>query len=680
MACWSAVLTALVILTLTSEPGARGAKENSRFYWRPNFAMPWTRGDNVCAIQEVKGTRKQYFTECMIYKPKLVCEKPTFVRYRCCSGYEEVAGERGCTGVKTVENLKVTMMRSRLTTLLDYAKRASLDRTFETDGPFTIFAPVNQAFRNLPSDLKNQLSSGGQSSLILYHALDGRVKYNEFRNDQNFPTVLDKQKSIRVNRYSNGVVTVNCARIIMPNQEATNGVVHTIEKVIYPIPDKTIMDILLEDGRFGELVTALILTRRADLLRETGPFTLFAPTDAAFRNLPADIVSRVFDPDNTEALKNLLNYHVIKHNLCTAAIFTSCNLRTLEGSTVRLGCTSRDQMKVDNALVTSGDILASNGIIHAVDSVLLPNSAKDVTMLAQEINLRAFMEAAESTKYAAALRGSKSSFTIFAPSDEAFAAVSGTELNRWHFNPDLYLSILKYHIMEGKMSTKDFVSQRAYSSQSASQGGVAASATLRLNLNRNGWSMNSAKVTSTDNECGNGVIHVIDKVMIPPTMTVLEIIKGNIRLSTFWSMIQTVGIDIFANITVGGGSFTIFAPTNEAFSRLDTAFMERLLLNTKELEKIIKYHILNRGVYSCGIQGGLTYQFRTAMGEWLKLWRLQPEEKTVEGNKMVKEEEKIIVVNSNTTRVIDYDVQGTDGVVYTIDQVLRCQCPEIDYY
>lgn len=125
-------------------------------------------------------------------------------------------------------------------------------------------------------------------------------------------------------------------------------------------------------GKFNTLVAAVKAAGLVDTLKGTGPFTVFAPTDEAFAKLPAGTLESLLKPENKAKLQSILTYHVVAGNVMASDVAKLTSAKTVEGGNVAIK-TSRQGVMVNNAMVTKADIATSNGVIHVIDTVLLPN-------------------------------------------------------------------------------------------------------------------------------------------------------------------------------------------------------------------------------------------------------------------------------------------------------------------
>ena len=137
------------------------------------------------------------------------------------------------------------------------------------------------------------------------------------------------------------------------------------------MPDKDIVEIAASAGSFNTLVAAVKAAGLVDTLKGDGPFTVFAPTDEAFAKLPGGTVENLLKPENKDKLTAVLTYHVVQGRVTAGEVVNLTSAKTVNGRALRID-TKDGKVMVDNARVTAADIMASNGVIHVIDSVVLP--------------------------------------------------------------------------------------------------------------------------------------------------------------------------------------------------------------------------------------------------------------------------------------------------------------------
>jgi transforming growth factor-beta-induced protein len=275
---------------------------------------------------------------------------------------------------------------------------------------------------------------------------------------------------------------------------------------------KDIVDTAVASGQFKTLAAALQAADLADALKGKGPFTVFAPTDEAFAKLPKGTLEGLLKPEAKGALTGILMYHVVPGAVDSTKIVKLSNATTLNGQRVDVAAKDGTVM-VDNAKVLVTDIRCSNGVIHVIDSVILPASDNIPATAVKAGTFKTLVAAAKAAGLVDALSGDKP-LTVFAPSDEAFARLpEGTVASLLKpQNIDQLRQILLYHVVEG----------RVYSDQALKlkEAPTLAGSTLKINARKKGAFINKSKLTALDIEASNGVIHVIDAVLMPPAKKV----------------------------------------------------------------------------------------------------------------------------------------------------------------
>lgn len=266
----------------------------------------------------------------------------------------------------------------RFTTLVAAVEAAGLVETLKGEGPFTVFAPTDDAFAALPEGTVESLllpeNKQQLTDILLYHVVSGKVMAADVTGLESATTVLGKDIAIKVDM---GNVYINDAQVIITDIETSNGVIHVIDAVILPPSDEeaesnTIVDIAVADGRFTTLVAALQAAELVETLSGEGPFTVFAPTDDAFAALPAGTVEDLLLPENKQALTDILLYHVVSGKVMAADVVGLTSATTVLGKDLTITVTDGKVFLNDNVEVIITDIEASNGVIHVIDAVLLP--------------------------------------------------------------------------------------------------------------------------------------------------------------------------------------------------------------------------------------------------------------------------------------------------------------------
>lgn len=267
--------------------------------------------------------------------------------------------------------VETAVSSGQFNTLVAAVKAAGLVDALSTSDQLTVFAPTDAAFEKLdPLTLQNLLLPENRDQLraiLTYHVVPGRVKAKDAYS-LNSANSLQGQK-LNLNLRGD-VPTVNSSALVATDIECRNGVIHVIDEVLIPA-SKTIPEVAVEAGVFNTLVAAAGAADLVGVLGSKGPFTVFAPTDEAFAKLPAGTVESLLKPENKQQLVDILKYHVISGRVYDEDAVKAESANTLLGKSIEISF-SAEGLKANEATVVSKNVEASNGVIHIVDSVLLP--------------------------------------------------------------------------------------------------------------------------------------------------------------------------------------------------------------------------------------------------------------------------------------------------------------------
>ena len=255
--------------------------------------------------------------------------------------------------------------------LVQALSKANLVDVLNGSGNFTVFAPTNDAFNALFKQLGvsgiDDLSAATLTPILLYHVLGEEKKASALTSGY-YNTLSPAQgnyNSMYISA-SMGVSINKDTRVTIADVDVKNGVIHAIDKVLLP---PTVVDQAVDNGNFSILVQAVVKAGLVETLNGTGPFTIFAPTDDAFKDLFAKLgVSGIADLSAAQLLP-ILKYHVISGNVRSSQL-TAGSVSTLNGPLV-VSLSPAPALN-GNTLIVATDVQASNGVIHVIDKVLLP--------------------------------------------------------------------------------------------------------------------------------------------------------------------------------------------------------------------------------------------------------------------------------------------------------------------
>jgi uncharacterized surface protein with fasciclin (FAS1) repeats len=289
-----------------------------------------------------------------------------------------------------------------LSTLVTALKAANLTGALSGTGPFTVFAPSNEAFGRIPENVLTWLLAPAQiaeiTTVLTYHVVAAKVKSKDITNGEVIKTLegrnvtahttSGKVQVVGIGQIVGGLYGPNIANVVLADVKATNGVVHVIDEVLLPLTfaekaksfamaPKNIVELAESVKDLSTLVVAVQAAGLVSTLEGRGPFTVFAPTNEAFAALPKAVLADLLKPENKDKLVKVLTYHVVAAKVESKDITDGEVVKTAEGSTViahiNAGKVTIQGGSVKNiATVVKADVEASNGVVHVIDTVLLP--------------------------------------------------------------------------------------------------------------------------------------------------------------------------------------------------------------------------------------------------------------------------------------------------------------------
>ncbi|XP_027901217.1 periostin, osteoblast specific factor b isoform X1 [Xiphophorus couchianus] len=589
-------------------------------------------GPNVCALQQVMGTKKKYFSTCRNWYHGSICGKKATVLYECCPGYIKLEGMQGCPAVAPIDHVYGSLALVQATSTQNYADISKLRPEIEGPGSFTFFAPSNDAWGLLDETIRNALVSNVNIELfnaLHYHMVNKRLLTKDLKNGLKL-TSMYNDLGLYINHYSNGVVTVNCARIIYGNQVATNGVVHVIDRVITSV-GSTIQDYIEVEEDLTKLAEVAQTAGLLEKLGQPGFYTLFAPTNNAFDKIGGDTMERLLN--DKDVLRALLNFHLLGSVQCSEAIMAGTSYETLEGNNIEIGCDG-DSLTVNGIkMVLKKDIVTTNGVIHLIDQVLIPDSAKQVMELlggSQATFGDMITELGLSTEMRA-----DAEYTLLAPFNAAFTdevmSLDQSELK----------IILENHILKKKFG----LGQLYNGQQLETIGGK----TLRVFIYRTAVCIENSCLIRGSKEGSNGALHLMRTMLMPAEKSMFEILTENGNFKIFLSLMEAAGlIDLLRQ----EGGFTLFAPSDKAFAALTERELNMLKGDKNALKTILLYHLSNGIVIGGGLEGGVTNLLKSLQGSNIQL-------------KLVNND-----VQVNSLLLPETDQMATNGVIHFVNQIL----------
>ncbi len=295
----------------------------------------------------------------------------------------EVGGAMMLPGLDIVDN---AVKADNVTTLVAAVTAADLVDTLKSEGPFTVFAPTNDAFAQLPDGTVDTLlmteNKGDLADILTYHVVAGSYTSADLTDGLMLTTVQGQDLSFTVvdgQLMINGSAMVETADVI-----SSNGVTHVIDRVLSPevgvevggammLPSMDIVDNAMNADNVTTLVAAVAAADLVDTLKGEGPFTVFAPTNEAFAELPEGTVDSLLMVENKAALADILTYHVVAGSYTSADLTDGLELTTVQGEKLMFTLNADGALEINgNAMVETADVISSNGVTHVIDAVLMP--------------------------------------------------------------------------------------------------------------------------------------------------------------------------------------------------------------------------------------------------------------------------------------------------------------------
>jgi uncharacterized surface protein with fasciclin (FAS1) repeats len=637
---------------------------------------------------------------------------PGTYNYDCSVGQHAAQGMIGTIVVNSNTIYDIVSNSNDHTTLEVAIDACALDGTLSGPGSFTLFAPTDAAFNLLPAGTVTALLNDipQLTDILKHHVVAGSVMSGMLSNGQVVTTLLGTDITVTIN--TNGDVFIDNAQVTVADIVADNGVVHVIDAVLLPPSppsSNSIYDIVSNSTDHTTLKLAIDACALDGVLSQPGPFTLFAPTDAAFNLLPAGTVSSLIG--NIPLLTDILKHHVVADSVMSGMLTNGQVVTTLLGTDVTVTINSNGDVFIDNAQVILADLTADNGVVHVIDAVLLPTI--DCFGI---VNGTALTDTC-GTCHQAYLYNFQTNVPTFVdnanilvagvdydPATEALIFPNDPNNPLWASDPalctnsiyDIVSNSVDHTILEGAIDAcsldsylsgagpftlfaptdaafnllpqgtvtallanipqladilKHHVVADSVMSGMLTNGQVVTTllgTDVTVTINSNGdVFIDNAQVIVADLIGDNGVVHVIDAVLLPPTNTIYDIVSNSTDHTTLKAAIDACALD---GTLSGAGPFTLFAPTDAAFNLLPAGTVTALLADIPQLTDILKHHVVADGVMSGMLSNG---QIVT----------------TLSGTDVTVTITNGMVYIDNA-QVIVADIIADNGVVHVIDAVL----------
>ncbi|KAK9709770.1 hypothetical protein K7432_008799 [Basidiobolus ranarum] len=519
-----------------------------------------------------------------------------------------------------------------------------------------LLAPTNEAFSKREKPI--------EPWELLYHIVNGTHLAKEFYPGQTIESILSFNNTLgegegqrfKVKSATEaGTIVFGDVKITTPDILATRGVVHAVDGFMTPPTNLvSVIESMAEYTKFQELLGTASLS---DKLTEPQPFTVFLPDNTQFEKF-SELEMKYLTADvGREDLLSILSRHIHPGLVYTSDIpLGETEVSTLDGQNLTITFSSDNTLKVDGSVVAKRDTLASNGVIHHLENMILPpgflfNAKKYLLAL----NYTNFVNMIIDEGLEELITDINQPRTILAPPDHV--------LNVEVFNlppkgSKELKDMLKYHIVPGKYAINDLSSGQLLETEMKSDLLRGASQKTQVKKDGDNISFNDIGISGEPIEIGNSIIYPVSFI-IPMPKSILQIADTNKEVSSYLSAVHSSKLD---SLVKDSKSITLFVPSDEAFAQLGIV-SEYLLLpeSISELQSTLRYHMLGDLVYSGDIPEGVT-QYKTLFSKPLNVTRTEDK---------IFIASEVLLGNQNRAEamVVTKDVLITTGVVHVVDRI-----------
>lgn len=437
--------------------------------------------------------------------------------------------------------------------------------------------------------------------------------------------------------------------------------------------------VVLAQGNSDLSILVQALTKFPDLvstLSGSGEFTVFAPTNAAFTALLEVIGQDDLDDIPESVLRRVLEYHVISGSaILSGSLTDGQTAATVLGDNITVGVAG-SAVTINTATVVTADVAASNGVVHVVNGVLVPELEASIVNTVVEPayfnkNFSTLTAAVVEAGLLTTLIDPAANFTVFAPTNDAFTAAGITALP----TATELVPILQYHVLDTEV--------KAAGLPATGSAVTTLNGDFYLSKNTSGVFINGlTEVVATDIDQDNGVVHVIDRTLVPASDNVVGVAVAasqatNAEFGQLVAALTAVENDgtapnLITALSNASGSFTVFAPTDAAFAALYTlagvsSFTELLELpdvDINTIATILQYHVLDSRVFSTDLPNVLGSESMATITP------LAGGTFTLNSDLTLEDADAALSLGSTDSSIVQTDILATNGVIHVIGQVL----------
>jgi len=592
--------------------------------------------------------------------------------YSCCHGFRKV-GKEGCA---------VVDMKPLEETIEDLGGKEFLNLVVENDleslmNNVTIFVPNDEAIEDFKKDM-DQLNTFTQAENVVYsiddgliykrkkrsimiveqpelqdilagHIVQGFINIKDMSNEELLTSFNTENNPIRMTTYPTHpetTVMANCAKLTSSDNHASNGVVHIVDKVIYPAKN-TISDILANDLQFKTFWSALEANSLSEILAKEGHFTVFAPTDEAFEKLSELTREKVLG--NGGCSKDIIQSHILNNVVCSGVVENKVKISNILGRDMLMDKDDDGNINVEGIKLVMKDKMATNGVIHVIDDIIIQESVMSVIDHLKKKNSEKLLDLLEKTGLTKTIEN-LSNLTFFAPSEKAISEIPKELMDELIKDGKRLEEILLHHVA---------VENRGFCHLSNNQHlETVGGNKIRVNLHKHfghrhalGTVQCARIIENDENVCG-GKVHTIDRVLTPPSGNIVHTLKNDHRM--FSQLVEFAGMQE----AISDNLSTLLAPTDAAFEKLDDDIKNKIFEEKDLAESVVRNHVINDALCCAGvprISGFFQMSLRknSDLGEGITIRRSNG------GH-----------IYANHAAVVRCDIAATNGIVHSVDTLL----------
>jgi transforming growth factor-beta-induced protein len=420
-------------------------------------------------------------------------------------------------------------------------------------------------------------------------------------------------------------------------------------------PTLTIVEIAAGASDFSTLVSILSLPELSDLLSAASDpdseLTVFAPNNTAFGNLLTALGKSSVSELPISLVREIIEYHIVGAKVLSTQLTNGPVNTLLTNEFVTVDLTSG--VKINSSNVIAADLEATNGVIHGIDAVLLPSFVtsalgsisetfmfdNDYTILTEALRTANLLNTVSTTQ----------GLTLFAPSNDAFVAAGITSLDG--LDAAALSPILLYHVLGAKVLSSELPADGVATTLSDNQNIYLGYLTNSVLIN------GLTQITEVDIEKSNGVVHKINRTLVPPAPNVIDIAVAlsqaeNPEFTVLVSLLTSPAYSGITQAIIDSDNITVFAPTDAAFAEISATIAT---LTEEQISDVLLYHAVGARVFSTDLSDGQV------------VGMLNTQDITVNiGTDGVS----LTDTTAEAANVVEVNIQGSNGVIHVIDKVL----------